>query len=175
MVVKKSKAKVVKRQAVKKAAPKKKVAKKAVKKTIKPKKTREVIAKKKVTKAKNQAAPKGKGAVKNVVVKKEAIPKVKDKPFTKTEMCQAIAGNVGITKKQVGEVLEAIAKITGAHLKKKHPFTLPGMLKITKIHKPAKKARKGINPFTGEEMMFKARAAHYVVKIRTLKKLKEMV
>jgi nucleoid DNA-binding protein len=52
-------------------------------------------------------------------------------------------------------------------------FTLPGMLKITTVSKPAKKARKGINPFTGEETMFKAKPASIAVKVRPLKKLKE--
>ena len=54
-------------------------------------------------------------------------------------------------------------------------FTLPGILKITKKTKPARKARKGVNPFTGEEMMFKAKPASQVVKIKPLKSLKEMV
>ncbi len=52
-------------------------------------------------------------------------------------------------------------------------FTLPGILKITTVAKPAKKARKGINPFTGEEQMFKAKPASIGVKVRPLKKLKE--
>ena len=49
------------------------------------------------------------------------------------------------------------------------------MLKIKTIKKPAQKARKGINPFTGEETMFKAKPARNVVKIRPLKNLKDMV
>ena len=52
-------------------------------------------------------------------------------------------------------------------------FTVPGMMKITKKNKPAVKARKGINPFTGLEQMFKAKPASIAVKIRPLKKLKE--
>jgi nucleoid DNA-binding protein len=48
-------------------------------------------------------------------------------------------------------------------------------MKITVKRKPATKARKGINPFTGEEMMFKAKPARNVIKVRPLKKLKEMV
>ena len=54
-------------------------------------------------------------------------------------------------------------------------FTVPGLMKIVKVHKPRRAARKGINPFTGEEMMFKAKPAHNVVKVRPLKNLKEMV
>ena len=53
-------------------------------------------------------------------------------------------------------------------------FVLPGVLKINTIKKPAVKARKGINPFTKEEVMFKAKPATTVVKVRPLKKLKDM-
>ena len=52
-------------------------------------------------------------------------------------------------------------------------FTIPGVMKITTVKKPARKARKGINPFTGEETVFKAKPASIAVKIRPLKKLKE--
>jgi nucleoid DNA-binding protein len=52
-------------------------------------------------------------------------------------------------------------------------FTVPGIMKITTVKKPARKARKGINPFTGEETTFKAKPASIAVKIRPLKKLKE--
>jgi len=48
-------------------------------------------------------------------------------------------------------------------------------MKIKCIRKPATKARKGINPFTKEEMMFKAKPARNVVKVQPLKALKEMV
>lgn len=54
-------------------------------------------------------------------------------------------------------------------------FVVPGLLKIKVINKPATKARKGINPFTGEETMFKAKPARRVVKAQALKKLKDMV
>jgi hypothetical protein len=51
---------------------------------------------------------------------------------------------------------------------------LPGLLKIMVILKPAVKARKGINPFTKQEQMFKAKPARKVVKVRALKALKDM-
>jgi nucleoid DNA-binding protein len=54
-------------------------------------------------------------------------------------------------------------------------FTIPGLLKLRVVKKSAKKARKGINPFTGEEMMFKAKPASKVVKVSALKGLKDMV
>ena len=50
---------------------------------------------------------------------------------------------------------------------------MPGLMKVTTVKKPAKKARKGVNPFTGEEQMFKAKPASIAVKVRPLKKLKE--
>ena len=60
------------------------------------------------------------------------------------------------------------------HLVKNGPgqFVLPGLFKMTVVTKPATKARKGTNPFTGEEMMFKAKPARRVVKVRVLKKFK---
>jgi nucleoid DNA-binding protein len=54
-------------------------------------------------------------------------------------------------------------------------YTVPGLMKLNVKRKPATRARKGINPFTGEETMFKAKPARNVVKIRPLKNLKDMV
>ena len=54
-------------------------------------------------------------------------------------------------------------------------FTIPGLVKLTVRKKPAVKARKGVNPFTGEEMMFKAKPASKVVKAVPLKAVKDMV
>jgi nucleoid DNA-binding protein len=54
-------------------------------------------------------------------------------------------------------------------------FSVPGLMKISVQKKPAVKSRKGINPFTGEETMFKAKPARNVVKVRPLKALKDMV
>jgi len=53
-------------------------------------------------------------------------------------------------------------------------FNLPGLLKVMVVRKPATEARKGINPFTGQETIFKAKPARNVVKIRPLKGLKDM-
>ncbi len=112
---------------------------------------------------------------------KKANPKrkttaIKDR-FTKTQMMSELADNTGLTKKQVASVLEELEVIIDRHLKKRAvgEFTLPGLLKITTVRKKAVKARKGRNPFTGEETMFKAKPARTLVKIRPLKKLKDMV
>ena len=54
-------------------------------------------------------------------------------------------------------------------------YTVPGLMKIKVVRKPATRARKGVNPFTGEEMMFKAKPARNIVKVLALKGLKDMV
>ncbi len=104
------------------------------------------------------------------------ITAVKDK-FTKTQILNEIAEQTGLTKKDVGAVIDELGIVIERHVKKRScgEFTLPGLLKISTVKKPAKKARKGINPFTGEETMFKAKPASIAVKIRPLKKLKDMV
>lgn len=101
---------------------------------------------------------------------------IKEK-YSKTQIMEAIAEETGLTRKQVGSVLESLAGVIELHVKKKSAgeFVLPGLLKITAVSKPAVKARKGINPFTKEEVMFKAKPATTVVKVRALKKLKDMV
>lgn len=100
-----------------------------------------------------------------------------DKAFTKGQLFTMLAGSAGLQKREVSTVFDELGNIIGAHLKKQGPgqFTLPGLIKISIKHKPASKARKGINPFTGEEMMFKAKPARNVVKVRPLQKLKAMV
>lgn len=123
----------------------------------------------------------GKTATKSTVTKKAAAPAKKalsvKEPLTKSQILAHVAEVAGLTKKQVSAVFEELSTMVEASVKSKGPgsFTLPGLLKINVVKKPAKKARKGINPFTGEETTFKAKPAHNVVKIRALKKLKEMV
>lgn len=99
------------------------------------------------------------------------------KPFTKGQLFTMLAGRTGLQRKEVSAVFDELKSIIAAHVKKQGPgmFTLPGLVKLTVTHKPATKARKGINPFTGEEMMFKAKPARNVVKARALKQLKSMV
>ena len=98
-------------------------------------------------------------------------------PMSKSAILAEIADNTELTKKEVGTVLEELGVLIDRHVKKRScgQFTLPGLCKIVTVKKPARKARKGINPFTGEEQMFKAKPATTVVKIRPLKKLKDMV
>ena len=97
--------------------------------------------------------------------------------YTKTQIIGEIADNTGLSKKQVNGVIDELGGIIERHIKKSGAgeFVLPGLLKITTVRNPATKERKGINPFTGEETVFKAKPARTVVKVRPLKKLKEMV
>jgi nucleoid DNA-binding protein len=99
------------------------------------------------------------------------------KPMTKSAIINEIAQNTELTKKQISSVFDELAILIERHIKKRAPgkFTLPGLMKIEVKRKPATKARKGINPFTREETVFKAKPARNVVKIRPLKKVKEMV
>ncbi|MEN9580424.1 MAG: hypothetical protein RJA70_3433, partial [Pseudomonadota bacterium] len=96
----------------------------------------------------------------------KATPAVKDK-FTKSQILAELSEKTGLSKKDVGNVLEELSGLIERHVKKKGPgeFTLPGLLKISTIHKKAQKARKGVNPFTGEEAMFKAKPARTVIKV----------
>lgn len=98
-------------------------------------------------------------------------------PMTKSVILNEIAENTGLTKKQVSSVFDELAILIERHIKKRAlgQFTLPGLMKIGVKRKPATKARKGINPFTGEETVFKAKPARSVIKIRPLKKVKDMI
>jgi nucleoid DNA-binding protein len=102
------------------------------------------------------------------------VPLVKDK-MTKTQILASLSESTGLSKKQVGDVIDGLETLIEGSIKKRAigEFTLPGLMKITTVKKPAVKARKGINPFTGEETMFKAKPASVAVKVRPLKKLKE--
>lgn len=83
----------------------------------------------------------------------------------------------GLSRKQVSSVFESLSGVVKKSLSKKGPgmFTVPGLLKIRVIHKPATPERKGMDPFTKQERVFKAKPARNVVRIRPLKALKDMV
>ena len=123
-----------------------------------------MAAKKKAAKKAKKAAP---------VRKITAVRK----PMTKSGMMAEISDKTGLTKKQVSSVLDEMTILIERHIKKggAGQFSLPGLMKVEVKRKPATKARKGINPFTGEETVFKAKPARNVVKIRPLKKVKDMV
>ncbi len=106
-----------------------------------------------------------------------AKKKASKKPPTKSEILNALAEATGLTRKQVASVLDALADLMGKHIGKggAGQFALPGLFKVQVIHKPATKETTKPNPFRpGEMMVVKAKPARNVVKIRPLKKLKEM-
>ena len=128
-----------------------------------------MAARKAVKKAAKKASKKKVAPAKKTVAVKA--------PLTKSAMMDEIAGNTGLSKKQVSSVFDELSTLVDRHIKKGAvgQFTLPGLMKVEVRRKPATKARKGINPFTGQETIFKAKPARNVVKIRALKKMKDMV
>lgn len=96
-----------------------------------------------------------------------------NKRMSKTEFVEAIANESGLEKKQVNAVLEGLNGVVYKELKSQHEVVIPGLLKLTAVTKPAVPAREGINPFTKEPTMFKARPARKVIKPRALKALKD--
>ena len=95
---------------------------------------------------------------------------------TKTEVYGNIVEATGLSKKDVGAVMDALADEIRKALGSDGPkaFTIPGLCKIVVQHKPATPERQGTNPFTGEETTFKAKPARNAVKVRPLKNLKDM-
>ncbi len=129
--------------------------------------------------AKKKAAAKKAPAKKKAVAKKAAAPAKKatalKEKLTKSQIVASISDSTGLSKKEVGSVLGELETLIERSIKKRSvgEFTLPGLMKVTTVKKPARKARKGINPFTGEETTFKAKPASIAVKVRPLKKMKE--
>lgn len=100
---------------------------------------------------------------------------IKEK-YSKSQILNHLAERSDLSRKQVSSVLDELSDLIEAHVTKRGcgEFVMPGLLKIATVKKPARKARKGINPFTGEETTFAAKPASVQVKVRPLKKLKEM-
>lgn len=99
------------------------------------------------------------------------------KSMSKSQIVAALAEETGLTKKQVQGVFDAITENVKKELGKKGPgvFVIPGLVKLRRISKPATKAREGVNPFTGEKIMIKAKPARNAVKASPVKALKDMV
>ncbi|HZO12894.1 MAG TPA: HU family DNA-binding protein [Polyangiaceae bacterium] len=97
-------------------------------------------------------------------------------PMTKSELINALVeASDDLSRKQVKAVLEALSDVAYQQLKRTGVFVVPGFAKFTVVKKPATKARKGINPFTGEETMFKAKPARKAVRARPVKAIKDAV
>ena len=112
-----------------------------------------------------------------MAVKKKAGAAPNKAP-TKSEIYSKIADDTGLTKKDVAAVFDSLSGQIKKNLGGRGApgvFTVPGLMKMKVVKKPARKARKGINPFTKEEVMFKAKPASKGVKVLALKGLKDMV
>ena len=119
---------------------------------------------------------KKKVARKKAAVKKAPAVKAIKEPFTKTMLFNEIAERTELKKKDVVAVFDELSGIINGHIRRNAAgiFTVPGLMKVKVVRKPATRARKGINPFTGEPTIFKAKPARNVVKIQPLKALKDM-
>ncbi len=99
------------------------------------------------------------------------------KPISKSEVFATLSESTGLTKAQVANLFDSLVDLVGKNIGSSGPgiFTLPGLLKIKVVRKPATPARTGINPFTKQETVFKAKPARNVVKLQALKSLKTLV
>jgi DNA-binding protein HU-beta len=94
---------------------------------------------------------------------------------TKSEVLTQLSKDTGLSRKQINGVFDSLSGVIKKSLKSNGLFTMPGLLKMKVVKKPATKAREGINPFTGEKMTFKAKPASKKVRVMPLKSLKGMV
>jgi nucleoid DNA-binding protein len=94
---------------------------------------------------------------------------------TRSEVIAQICKDTDLTRKQVAEVFESLHKVIKKSLRGPGLFTMPGLLKMKVVKKPATKEREGINPFTKEKMIFKAKPASKKVRVLPLKSLKDFV
>lgn len=97
------------------------------------------------------------------------------KPMTKSELISQIAERSELRKTEVKGVIEALAAVGYKELKKNGSFLVPGFAKFVVIKRPATKARKGINPFTKEPTVFKAKPARKIIRARPVKAAKDAV
>ena len=108
----------------------------------------------------------------------KAVEAKKMKPvktkLSKSQMFEALAVDSGVPKSEVKKVWGSLERLIEASICERGygQFTLPGLMKVTTVLRPAIKARRGINPFTKEEIWFKAKPATTGVRISALKKMK---
>ncbi len=112
--------------------------------------------------AKGKAKPKGKG---------------KSKAMTKSAIVQHLAESTGLAKKQVVQIFDKMTELVKGQLGPKGPgmFTIPGLLKLKTVHKPATPERSGTHPFTKQPTTFKAKPERYIVRARALKALNDQI
>ena len=95
--------------------------------------------------------------------------------LSKSQLLEKLSTATELSKRDVKNVLDTMVDVGHKELKKNGVFLVPGFAKFVVVKKPATKARKGTNPFTGEEMMFKAKPARKIVRARPVKAAKEAV
>ena len=137
-------------------------------------------APKRTANTKKKAAVKKKAPAKRTAVKKtvpaKKSPSAVGSKMTKMQVLTEIAEKTDLNRKQVNAVLDELETVIERHIKKRAvgEFTLPGLLKIKRVKRPATKKRKGRNPATGEEITISAKPASIRVRVTPLKKLKDM-
>ena len=94
---------------------------------------------------------------------------------TKSEVLTQISKDTSLSRKQVASVFDSLSGVIKKSLRGNGLFTMPGLMKLKVVKKPATKQREGVNPFTGEKMTFKAKPASKKVRVLPLKSLKAMV
>ncbi len=99
------------------------------------------------------------------------------KPLTKMQIYNNLAEATELSKKQIASVFEALREEIGKAIGKKGPgqFTIPDLCKVVAAHKKALPKRQVRNPATGEMIWADPKPASTVVRVRPLKKLKDMV
>jgi nucleoid DNA-binding protein len=101
----------------------------------------------------------------------------KNGPLSKSELINKLVDGADgrLSRKDAKGLLESLAELGQKELKKAGTFVVPGLVKLLVVKKPATKERKGINPFTGEPAVFKAKPARKVIKARPVKAAKDAV
>ena len=97
------------------------------------------------------------------------------KAMTASQAYHNLAESTGLKAKAVKGVVESYVSLAAAQLKKTGAFKLGGALNMKLKSKPATPARKGVNPFTKEPCVFKAKPASKTVKVFSLKKFNTLV
>lgn len=95
--------------------------------------------------------------------------------MSKAQLIERIATQTELSKRDVKGVMDTLVEVGHKELKKNGTFLVPGFAKFVVVKKPATKARKGVNPFTGEAMTFKAKPARKIVRARPVKAAKDAV
>jgi nucleoid DNA-binding protein len=95
--------------------------------------------------------------------------------ISKSELIQKVADEASVGKRDVKAVIESLATVAYKEMKKSGEFLLPGFAKFIVVKKPATKERTGINPFTKEPTVFKAKPARKLLKVRPVKSAKDAV